>query len=156
MYLILSCCAPFLHNARPPDCKIFMPVMVGSGRVLLGAACPDPSCAWLLVQECWAWWGAIYCSSPEKRHLNVCEALDVFWCRWRFTDARGAVRYCKNAFLCPACLKSVLGRDVSFTALLRNLSTCSVMVFAWFLCKRARRAEVWNCLGKKKAVFLEC
>lgn len=75
------------------------------------------------------------------RHLNVCKALDMFWCRWRLTDARGAVRYC-SAFICSACLRSVLGRDVTFTSLLRDLSTFSVRVSAGFLCKRGRRAEV--------------
>lgn len=95
MYLILCCCTSFLCGAWAPDCKVFIPVVVG------------------LVLFCWEL-DVLIQAGPDSLfrsarndgesftvydllgHLNVCKALDVFWCRWRLTDARGAIRNCKR------------------------------------------------------------
>ena len=161
MYLIMCCCAPFLCDVRACNSKIlFITVMVGlvmfcwELRVLIQAVSD------LLKSVRASWEYFIITSSSPIRNLNVSKTFDMFWCSWRPTDACVVIRYYKNAYICPACLKSVLWRGVSFIALLRDLSTFSVVVSADFLCKYDRRKVFdWGLKWSRKktqAVFLEC
>lgn len=141
MYLIMCCCAPFLCDARASYSSkiLFITVMVGlvmfcwELRVLIQAV----SDLFKSVRASWEYF--IITSSSPIRNLNVSKTFDMFWCSWRPTDACVVIGYYKNVYICPACLKSVLWRGVSFIALLRDLSTFSVVVSADSLCKYDRR-----------------
>lgn len=140
MYLITCCCAPFRCDARACNSKIlFITVMVvlvmfcWELRVLIQAV----SDLFKSVRASWEYF--IITSSSPIRNLNVSRTFDMFWCSWRPTDACVVIRYYKNVYICPAFLKSVLWRGVSSIALLRDLSTFSVVVSADFLCKYDRR-----------------
>lgn len=145
VYLIMCCCAPFLHDAQARNYKIlFITVMVALVMFCweLDALIQAVSDLFKSVRASREYFLTI--SLSVIRNLNVSKTHDMFWCSWRQTDACVVIRYYKNAYISSACLKSVLWRDVSFIALLRDLSTFSVMVSAGFLCKWDRRKSIWG------------
>lgn len=111
----MCCHAPFLRDARACNYQIlFIAVMVGLVVFcweldVLTRAVPGVFKSARGSQEFF-----VIASPSPTTNLNVSKIRDAFWCSWSLTDACGVIRSCKNARTCPAHLKCVAWRDVSY------------------------------------------